>query len=87
MNAVIDIDTLAAAVASRMSRQVPIEVALWDYADIAAYLRRSDHTVKNRYAVMPDFPKAIRLEGKGHPLYEAMEVVAWARKHKSTLGV
>ena len=62
-------------------RRIPTELALWNYEDIAEYLRRSRNTVMNRIAVLPDFPRAIRIKG-GHPLYEAREVIAWAKKHK-----
>jgi hypothetical protein len=65
---------------------IPVEIDLWDTATVAAYLKRSDAVVRERIACLPDFPKAIRPPSsraeRGRPLYEAKEVIAWAKKYK-----
>lgn len=81
------IEQLAAEIAAKMPRQFPIEVALWDHADIAAYLRRqSPKAVSEHIVNLPGFPQAIRLptgkQGRGHPLWYAREVIAWVGTHQ-----
>ena len=85
MQATLDtniIDLLAAAVAKQVRPAIPIEIALWDIATIAAYLNRGEAQVRERMACLPDFPKAIRLPSttasRGQALYKAKEVIAWA---------
>jgi hypothetical protein len=72
---------------AKLSRPaIPVEIDLWDLAMVAAYLKRSEAVVRERIACLADFPKAIRppstKSSRGHPLYEAREVIAWARKYK-----
>lgn len=62
-------------------QNIPIEVDLWDTEHIAAYLKRSYSTVRDKRIVRPDFPKPIRLSPgheRSYPLYKAREVIAWA---------
>ena len=65
---------------------VPIQVALWDVEHVAAYFCRSPSYVKEEIACLPDFPAPIRLptgkRNRGHALYEASEVIAWAKQFK-----
>jgi hypothetical protein len=65
---------------------IPVDIDLWDTQMVAAYLKRSESVVRERIACLPDFPKAIRppstRSAKGQPLYEAREVIAWARRYK-----
>lgn len=85
-NASIDIDQLAAAIASHMSRRIPLAVDLWSHAEIAAYLKVEPRQVGDRYVLLPGFPRAIRLpsqgRGRGHPRYKAAEIIAWVEKYK-----
>lgn len=72
---------------ARLSKPaIPVEIDLWDISMVAAYLKRSESVVRERIACLPDFPKAIRppstKSAKGQPLYEAREVIAWARQYK-----
>jgi hypothetical protein len=80
------IDQLAAAVALRITPSIPIEIDLWGSAEIGAYLKCGARQVIDRYAPLPDFPKAIRLPtssgGQGQPRWHAVEVIAWATKYK-----
>jgi prophage regulatory protein len=81
------IEQLAEAVSKRMAPAVPLSVQLWNAKIIAGYLQRSPAAVMERVVTLPDFPRPIRLptqkEGsKGQPLWEAAEVIAWARGHK-----
>lgn len=89
MQATLDtniIDMLAAAVARQVRPTIPIDIALWDIATIAAFLNRSEAQVRERMACLPDFPKAIRLPSanaaRGHALYKAKEVIAWTAKYQ-----
>lgn len=62
-------------------RKIPLEVDLWDTEHIAAYLKRSHSTVRDKILPLPSFPKAIRIQtanGTGLPLYKAREVIRWA---------
>lgn len=80
------IDLLAAAVAKQVRPAIPIDIALWDIATIAAYLNRSEAQVRERMACLPEFPKAIRLPskntGKGQALYRATEIIKWVSKYQ-----
>ena len=80
------IDQLAAAVANHMKSVIPLEVDLWSTVEIAAYLKKSPASVADRVVCLPGFPQAIRLPsatgGKGHPLWKAIEVIAWTEKHQ-----
>lgn len=60
---------------------IPVEVDLWDTEHIAAYLKRSYTTVRDKIIVRPDFPKPIKInptQERSHPLYKAREVIRWA---------
>lgn len=77
----IDVNAIAEAVVNKIkARSIPFEYVLWSCQDIADYLGREMPTVRDRYAALPDFPKVIRIEGKGRKLYKAIDVVNWAMK-------
>ena len=63
---------------------VPVEDQLWDNGDVARYFKRHPRTVRESITSQPSFPKAVRLpsDGRSHPLYNAREVIEWARKYK-----
>ena len=63
---------------------VPLDDQLWDHADVARYFKRHPRTVRETITSQASFPKAIRLpsDGRSHPLYNAGEVVEWARRYK-----
>lgn len=73
---------LLAAILQKLSeKSIPVEVDLWDTEHIAAYLKRSYSTVRDKVLPLPSFPKPIRLRtsnGTGYPLYKAREVIQWA---------
>jgi hypothetical protein len=53
---------------------------LWTAADIAEYLNVCTRQVSERYAMLPDFPKAIRLPSpkrRGLYRWKKHEVIAW----------
>lgn len=93
-----DIEKLATLVAEKIQSQtaIPVSVDLWSAKEVGAYLKVSPRQALERYSHLPDFPSPIRLpsmdpramaentksKGKGHPRWEATEVIAWARKHK-----
>jgi hypothetical protein len=89
MQAELDTDLiprLAAAVAALVRPVIPFEFDLWDVATVAAFLKKSEPYVRERFAPLPDFPKAIRppntAGGKSQALYRATEVFAWAMKYQ-----
>ncbi|MEX1197836.1 MAG: hypothetical protein WEB57_08265 [Pseudohongiellaceae bacterium] len=55
---------------------------LWDAQDIADYLKLAKSTVKSHIVCKPDFPKAIKINSVRR--WEPEEVIAWARKHRSS---
>lgn len=77
------IDKISAALADRLIPALPISVDLWDMKTIAAYLKRSPDSVRERLACLPDFPRPIRLPsaGRAQALYKAREVIHWAESH------
>ena len=79
------LEQLVAALQQLSKPVIPIEVDLWDMAMIAAYLKRDVQVVRERMACMPGFPNAIRLPtktGRSQPLYQAKEIITWARSHQ-----
>lgn len=82
----MDIDQLAAAIASHMPRRIPLAVDLWGVAEIAAYLKVDSRHIVDRYASLPGFPAAIRLpsqgRGRGHPRWKAAEIIKWVESHQ-----
>lgn len=76
---------LAAAIEKLARPTIPLSVDLWDMATIAQYLKRDPQVVRERMACLPSFPKAIRLPtkaGRSQPLYQAADVIAWARSYQ-----
>lgn len=79
------INKLVTALGALFKPAIPVSIDLWDVSTIAAYLKRSESNVRERLCPLPDFPKAIRLPsqaGRGHPLWKASEVIAWAEKYR-----
>lgn len=88
------IERLADELGKRLKPAVPLNVALWTTDDIGAYLQRSPRVVAERIVTLQGFPKPIRLpsasadaectgrRGKSNPLWEANEVIQWAKGHK-----
>lgn len=57
-----------------------LEYELWDARECGDYLRVAPRTVTEHYALLPEFPRAIRLPSKGKrgsPRWRAAEVVEW----------
>jgi hypothetical protein len=81
-----DITALAQAVASQIRPAIPVEIDLWSAVEVAAFLKRDIRTTREKIAALPGFPQAIRLPapsgGRGHPLWKAREVIAWAEKYQ-----
>ena len=82
----VAIQQFAASIAERIRSTVPIELDLWSSTEVAQYLKVSEKQVTDRIACLPSFPCAIRLptgeKGRGHPRWEAADVIEWARKFK-----
>lgn len=78
---------LLAAILQKLSEKTyPVEVDLWDTEHIAAYLKRSYTTVRDKIIVRPDFPKPIKInptQERSHPLFKAREVISWAESLQS----
>jgi hypothetical protein len=74
-------EILSAILQKLSEKTIPIEYDLWDTSHIAAYLKRSYSTVRDKILPLPSFPRPIRIQtanGTGLPLYKAREVVRWA---------
>ncbi|KAA1015943.1 hypothetical protein FVF58_00895 [Paraburkholderia panacisoli] len=88
------IDVLAARIAANLAKldpHVPLGVALWDIETIAAYLKRSPESTRNRIVCLPGFPQVIRLPGekpgaRSRPLWKAIEVIRWAESYRNDHG-
>ncbi len=79
------LDRLETMLAGLSAPPVPLEVQLWDLAAVSKYLRRHTEVVRESMACLPDFPKAVRLPGRGarsHALYYASEIIAWAKNYR-----
>jgi hypothetical protein len=84
------LERLAASIAANLVRiapRVPLEVQLWDVETIAAYLKRSPASTRDRIVCLTDFPKVIRLPGerpgqRSRPLWKAIEVIRWAESYR-----
>lgn len=77
------IDQIAAQVIARIPQALPVEMQLWNHADIANYLRAKVRTIAEKTVMRPDFPKPVRPPlmrdtEQGYPLYRAAEVIRWA---------
>lgn len=79
------VERITAAINNLARPAIPLAVDLWDIATIGQYLKREPQVVRERIAVLPSFPRPIRLpaqRGRAHPLYKATEVIAWAEAHQ-----
>jgi len=81
----IDVVELAREIAARMAPD-----ALLDSDDVGALLKCSARYVTEVYALVPGFPKAVRLPGpggrKGHPKWVRSAIMTWVGKHISGRG-
>lgn len=76
---------LAEAIEKLQRPAIPLSVDLWDLEMIALYLKRDQSTVRDRISCLPSFPKAIRIptsRGRGRPLYNAKQVIAWVESFR-----
>jgi hypothetical protein len=68
------------------SPAVPLDEQLWTLAEVANYFRKHLQTVRESMACLPSFPAAIRLPARAgarsHPLYNAREVIKWAKSYQ-----
>ena len=78
------VDDLARQIASRLTPH-----ALWDLAEVAEYLHRSEQHARQWIITLDGFPRPIRIpSGRGaerpRPLWRAKDVIAWAESHVET---
>jgi hypothetical protein len=79
-------EILAAILQKLSEKSIPVEVDLWDTEHIAAYLKYSHSTVRDKILPLPSFPKPICIRtsnGSGLPRYKAREVIKWAESLQS----
>lgn len=65
---------------------VPLKLALWGIAEIAACLHCS-RDVAQTMTALPDFPEAYRFPStgsgrRGHPRWKAVEVATWCERYR-----
>lgn len=74
---------LAQEIAARLTPH-----ALWDLAEVAAYLHRSEQHTRQWVISQPGFPRPIRIPSgkseRGRPLWRSKDVIAWAESHVET---
>jgi hypothetical protein len=79
-------EILAAILQKLSEKSIPVEVDLWDTEHIAAYLKYSYSTVRDKILPLPSFPKPICIRtanGSGLPRYKARDVIKWAESLQS----
>ncbi|HDR9103036.1 TPA: AlpA family phage regulatory protein [Burkholderia vietnamiensis] len=76
------LDELARKIASRLTPH-----ALWDLAEVAEYLHRSEQHTRQWIITQDGFPRPIRIPSgksateRARPLWRAKDVIAWAESH------
>ncbi|QTO42164.1 helix-turn-helix transcriptional regulator [Burkholderia latens] len=76
------IDELARKIAACLTPH-----ALWDLAELAAYLHRSEQHTRQWIVTQEGFPRPIRIPSRksaterAWPLWRAKDVIAWAESH------
>ncbi|HDR9878287.1 TPA: AlpA family phage regulatory protein [Burkholderia cenocepacia] len=76
------IDELARKIAARLTPH-----ALWDLAELAAYLHRSEQHTRQWIITQDGFPRPIRIPSgksatkRARPLWRAKDVIVWAESH------
>lgn len=75
-------DQLSELIAATKAASIPLPMRWLTAAEVGALLGYSERQVQNRIACRPDFPKALRLDGVGHPRWKASEVAQWAEKER-----
>lgn len=61
---------------------IPVADRFLDAADVAALLSLKPAYVREKICNRPDFPKPLRVDGKGHPRWKGCEVLSWAETHR-----
>lgn len=57
--------------------------AQWlDAAGVGRMIGHTARQVRERIALMPDFPRPFRIGGTGHPRWERAEVELWMRRQR-----
>ncbi|WP_338328425.1 AlpA family phage regulatory protein [Burkholderia vietnamiensis] len=75
------LDELARKIASRLTPH-----ALWDLAEVAEYLHRSEQHTRQWIITQDGFPRPIRIPsgrgaGRPRPLWRSKDVIAWTERH------
>lgn len=80
------INKLSDAIVEKLRRSQFNPDEPWDVEMVAAYMKVSVRQVRERFAVVPGFPQAIRFPsgGKkiGYPKYYGEQIIAWVKKHQ-----
>lgn len=74
----------AKAIKSSSRPNTPLDQTPWDAEECAGFLRVELPTFRNTYAPCPTFPRPIKANtaaGKGHPRWNAQEVIDWFFAH------
>lgn len=67
---------------SATSLDLPLSARWLDAAGVGRMIGVSGRQVRERFALRPDFPRASRPGGTGHPRWNAAEVDAWMRRQR-----
>jgi prophage regulatory protein len=77
-----EITELAQEIAARLTPH-----ALWDLAELAKYLHRSEQHTRQWIITQDGFPRPLRIPSgksateRARPLWRAKDVIAWAESH------
>jgi len=78
------VEQLAMAITEQlavMQNKLPTSIDRWGPDEAAAYLKVSKRQFMERIAVLPDFPKGVRLpseKGQGKVRWKAQDIIDWA---------
>ena len=76
-----ELSKIAGEIADSIIARAALDREMWSKDEIAKFLKVGRRQVAERYANLPDFPKAYRLPsrtGRGVLRWKASEIIAWA---------
>lgn len=76
-------DQISELIAATKAAAIPLPMRWLDAEEVGALLGYSGRQVMERIACRPDFPKALRVDGRGHPRWLASEVSKWAERERA----
>lgn len=66
-----------------MTDQLPLSAIWLDAAGVGRMIGHTARQVRERIALLPDFPTPSRPGGTGHPRWNAAEVARWMERQRA----